>query len=305
MRTRRRLGKVTVLRFGLTRFAQSNLDWYEKAKRAEECGFDVLWAPDHLFHFQRPDEPLLDGWVTLAAWAAITTGIRLGTLITNLSWRSPVLVARAAAAIDQVSGGRFELGLGAGAFADQAMAGVLEMSPGERVARLAEGAAVIDRLLRGDVTPFVGRFTRYEAASMASRGVQSPRPPITIAANGHIALRVAARYADTWNTWGGFELPIDEFFEATVNRSRRLDQYCADIGRDPSSLRRSLLLYPRFVDPWAEERAAESLVERFYEAGFTEFVFYWPGAHQIPVFEHFVQEVMPRLRNLPAPPAAA
>jgi alkanesulfonate monooxygenase SsuD/methylene tetrahydromethanopterin reductase-like flavin-dependent oxidoreductase (luciferase family) len=130
---------VTALRFGLTRFAQSNVDWYEKAQRAEQRGFDVLWAPDHLFHFQRPDEPLLDGWVTLAAWAAITTRIRIGALITNLSWRSPVLVARAAAAIDQVSGGRLELGLGAGAFEDQVMAGVLEMPPGERVARLAEG----------------------------------------------------------------------------------------------------------------------------------------------------------------------
>ena len=224
---------MTVLRFGLTRFAQSNADWYEKAERAEQCGFDVLWAPDHLFHFQRPDEAVLDGWVTVAAWAAITTRIRIGTLITNLSWRSPVLVARAAAAIDQVSGGRFELGLGAGAFDDQAMAGVLEMPPGERVARLAEGAAVIDRLLRGDVTPFAGRFTRYEAASMAPGCVQVPRPPITIAANGDLALRVAARYADVWNTWGGLELPIDEFFEATVNRSGRLDQYCTTSAATP------------------------------------------------------------------------
>src|SRR6266508_371965 len=132
---------------------------------------------------------------------------RLGRLIANLSWRSPVLVARAAAAIDQVSGGRFELGLGAGAFDDQAIAVVLEMPPGERVARLAEGAAVIDRLLRGGVTPFVGRFTRYEAASMAPGCVQAPRPSITIAANGAGALRVAARYADGWNTWGGLELP--------------------------------------------------------------------------------------------------
>jgi alkanesulfonate monooxygenase SsuD/methylene tetrahydromethanopterin reductase-like flavin-dependent oxidoreductase (luciferase family) len=295
---------VTVLRFGLTRFAQSNVDWYEKALRAEQCGFDVLWAPDHLFHFQRPDEPLLDGWVTLAAWAAITTRIRVGTLITNLSWRSPVLVARAAAAIDQVSGGRLELGLGAGAFEDQAMAGVLEMPPGERVARLAEGVAVIDRLLRGEVTPFAGRFTRYQAASMAPGCVQAPRPPITIGANRDNALRIAARYADAWNTWGGFELSVEEFFEATVNRSRRLDQYCADIGRDPSTLRRSLLLHPRFVDVWADEVAAESLVERFHEVGFTEFVFGWPPEHRMPVFEHFVEEVMPRLQNLPAPPRA-
>lgn len=295
---------MTVLRFGLTRVAQSNVDWYEKAQRAEQCGFDVLWAPDHLFHFQRPDEPVLDGWVTVAAWAAITTRIRIGTLITNLSWRSPVLVARAAAAIDQVSGGRFELGLGAGAFDDQAMAGVLEMSPGERVARLAEGTAVIDRLLRGNVTPFAGRFTRYEAASMAPGCVQAPRPPITIAANGDGALRVAARHADVWNTWGGLELPVEEFFAETVNRSRRLEQYCADIGRDPSTVRRSLLVYPRFVDAWADEFAAEALVERFHEVGFTEFVFGWPSESQMPVFEHFVEEVMPRLRDLPAPPPA-
>jgi alkanesulfonate monooxygenase SsuD/methylene tetrahydromethanopterin reductase-like flavin-dependent oxidoreductase (luciferase family) len=291
-----------MVRFGITRFAQSNIDWSEKAYRAEQYGFDVLWTPDHLFHFQRPDEPVLDGWITVAAWAAITTRIRIGTLVTNLSWRSPVLVARAAAAIDQISGGRFELGLGAGAFDDQAMAGVLEMPPGERVARLQEGAAVIDRLLRGDATPFAGRFTRYEAASMAPGCVQAPRPPITIAANGDGALRVAAGYADIWNTWGGLELPVEEFFEETVSRSRRLDEYCADIGRDPSTVRRSLLVYPRFVDVWAHEGAAEALVERFHPVGFTEFIFYWPAEHQMPVFEHFAKEVMPRLRNLPDPP---
>jgi alkanesulfonate monooxygenase SsuD/methylene tetrahydromethanopterin reductase-like flavin-dependent oxidoreductase (luciferase family) len=71
--------------------------------------------------------------------------------------------------------------------------------------------------------------------------VQAPRPPITIGANSDGALRIAARYADAWNTWGGFELSVEEFFEATVNRSHRLDQLCADIGRDPSTLRRSLL----------------------------------------------------------------
>lgn len=289
---------MTVVRFGISRFAQSTADWFEKAQRAEQCGFDVLWAADHLFHFQRPDEPVLDGWVTLAAWAAITTRIRLGTLITNLSWRSPVLVARAAVALDQISGGRFELGLGAGAFDDQAMIGVLEMPPGERVARLAEGTAVIDRLLRGDVTPFAGRFTRYQAASMAPGCVQAPRPPITLAANGDRALKVAARYADVWNTWGGFDLPRGEFFEATVNRSRRLDQYCTDIGRDPATVRRSLLVYPRFVDAWADEATAQTLVEQFHEVGFTEFIFFWPAEHQIPVFEHFVEKVMPRLRTL-------
>jgi hypothetical protein len=87
-----------------------------------------------------------------------------------------------------------------------------------------------------------------------------------------------------------------------VNRSRRLDQYCADIGRDPLTLQRSLLVYPRFVDAWADEIAAEALVERFRGVGFTEFVFYWPSDHQMPVFDHFVDKVMPRLQNFPAAP---
>lgn len=87
-----------------------------------------------------------------------------------------------------------------------------------------------------------------------------------------------------------------------MNRSRRLDQYCADIGRDPSTVRRSLLVYPRFVDAWADKAAAEAIVERFREVGFTEFVFYWPSDDQMPVFDHFVDEVMPRLRNFSAAP---
>jgi Luciferase-like monooxygenase len=169
------------VRFGLSRFAQSSSDWRDKGRLAEQCGFDVLWAPDHLFHFSRPDEPVLDGWVTLAAWAATTTRIRVGMLITNLSWRPPVLVARAAAALDQVSDGRFELGIGAGAFADQAMAGMLDMSPRERVARLAEGVGVIDRLLRGDLTRCVEHLGRRRPASgrilrCYAEKITTPRP---------------------------------------------------------------------------------------------------------------------------------
>jgi hypothetical protein len=81
----------------------------------------------------------------------------------------------------------------------------------------------------------------------------------------------------------------------------RLDEFCADIGRDPSTVRRSLLVYPRFVDAWADEGVAEALVVRFLGVGFTEFVFTWPAEHQMPVFERFVAEVIPSLRNLPPP----
>jgi hypothetical protein len=87
-------------------------------------------------------------------------------------------------------------------------------------------------------------------------------------------MKVAAQHADVWNTWGGGDLPVDEFFDATLRRSRRLEQYCIDIGRDPATLRRSLLVYPRFVDVWADKAAAGVLIEQFSAVGFTEFVFY-------------------------------
>jgi alkanesulfonate monooxygenase SsuD/methylene tetrahydromethanopterin reductase-like flavin-dependent oxidoreductase (luciferase family) len=290
--------RVSALRVGLIEFAQSNADWLVKAERAEQRGFDVLWTGDHLFNFRRPDEPMLDGWVSLSAWAATTTRIRLGMLITNLAWRSPVLVARSSVAVDQVSGGRLELGIGAGAYGDQAMAGVLDMLPGERIARLDEGAGVIDRLLRGDMTPFAGRFTRYEAAGTAPGCVQQPRPPITIAANGDRALRVVAAHADTWNTFGDPDLAPEEFLAATLDRSRRLDVYCAEIGRDPATVRRSLIVYPPHVDAWAAPDTVEELVERFQKAGFTEFVFYWPTTEpQVPIFDHFVNTVMPSMQT--------
>jgi alkanesulfonate monooxygenase SsuD/methylene tetrahydromethanopterin reductase-like flavin-dependent oxidoreductase (luciferase family) len=127
--------------------------------------------------------------------------------------------------------------------------------------------------------------------------VRSDSAPITIAANGDRALKVAAQFADTWNTWGGFDLALEDFVSDTVARSRRLEQYCTDIGRDPATIGRSLLLYPRFVDPWAHERAAEAVISRFVDLGFTEFIFYWPSDEQLDVFDTFVSTVMPKLQE--------
>ena len=108
------------------------------------------------------------------------------------------------------------------------------------------------------------------------------------------ALRVAARFADSWNTWGGTDIPVDQFLEVTVSRSRRLDRFCEEIGRDPATLRRSLLVYPLFVDAWAGEGVAEDLVGQFRAEGFTELVFAWPSEHQMPVSDHSVQHAQPQ-----------
>ncbi len=270
-------------------------------RRLEDLGFDTAWAGDTLGDWRRPSEPLLDAWVALGAHAVVSQRIRLGMLITNLAWRDPVLVARFAMSVDRLCGGRFTLGLGCGEVPDQAMAGpeVLGMSPRERVDRLAEGTAVIDRLLRGDCSPFHGRFTRYDTAAMAPGSVQQPRPPLLIAGNGPRVIRLAADHADTWNTY--VDTDVDSFFEATAARVDTLDAHLADTGRDPKTLTRSLLLLDDAVDVWSDDATLKSVVERFVPLGFTEFVLYPPPRPQWDRIDHLARTVLPDLRQSRTP----
>jgi alkanesulfonate monooxygenase SsuD/methylene tetrahydromethanopterin reductase-like flavin-dependent oxidoreductase (luciferase family) len=130
--------------------------------------------------------------------------------------------------------------------------------------------------------------------------VQTPRPPLTLAANGPRALGVVAELADAWNTWGGAgpcggRVPVG----ATAARARTLEAHCQRLGRDPATIWRSLLVYHRFVDVWASTTQVQRLVEAFAPLGFTEYVFYWPRPEQQAVFEQVALEVLPALRGSP------
>jgi alkanesulfonate monooxygenase SsuD/methylene tetrahydromethanopterin reductase-like flavin-dependent oxidoreductase (luciferase family) len=269
--------------------------WRDDAEQAERLEFDVLWCADHLFYFVEPHAPFLNGWALLPAWAAVTTTIRLGVLITNLSWRSPVQVARSAIAVDQLSGGRLELGVGTGAFGDQAMAGMFEMAPSERIGRLREGVGVLDRLLRNDVTPFNGEFTTYTEAHTEPGCVQSPRVPLTIGAVQRRAIEVAVDLADTWSTYSDPLLPLDEAHKDIVSRVHIFEELCATKGRDPDELRRSLLVLNP-LDAWESTATVEHIVELYVGLGFSEFVFHRPMQNRVPTFERVAQDVLPRLR---------
>ena len=270
--------------------------WREEPRLAEQLGFEVLWSADHLFNFVQPEAPWLDGWSLMPAWAATTRTIRLGVLITNLSWRSPVQVARAAMGVDRLSEGRLELGIGAGAFGDQAMAGMLDMPPGERITRLREGAVVLDRLLRGDLSPFTGKYTSYAVANMAPGCVQTPRPPLTVGAVQPRAIRVAAELADTWSTYPDWEMPFEDTKQEIAARVRVFEEACTAIGRDPEAARRSYcVLNP--TDVWDSPSTVERVVDTFRPLGFTEFVFYWPRPEQRATFEHVATKVLPALRD--------
>ncbi len=266
------------------------------AADVEARGFDLLVLADHAFHYRNPERPYIDAWMRIAAITQATSRIRLGTLVTNLSWRPPVILAKNTIAVDQLSGGRFELGVGCGAYADQAMLGTLAIPPAERVRRLDEGLEVLDRLLRGDTSPFDGEFTRYDHAEVVPGCVQDPRPPLLVAATGDRALGVTARWADIWNCYLG-DPDLDTSFARLSDRAAILDGHCDRIGRDPSTIRRSLLVGPGNPDPWAHNDALIEVVERFSPLGFTDFVAFSPPPEQLSVYDHVTQHVLAALRQ--------
>jgi alkanesulfonate monooxygenase SsuD/methylene tetrahydromethanopterin reductase-like flavin-dependent oxidoreductase (luciferase family) len=270
-----------------------------QAAEIEERGFDLLLLADHVFHYREPDRPFLDAWIRLAAMTQTTSRIRLGTLVTNLSWRQPVLIAKNAIAVDRLSGGRLELGVGCGAYADQAMVDGELMPPGERVRRLDEGLDVLHRLLSGNTEPFAGEFTRYDRASVAPGCVQAPRPTLTVAAFGERTLAVAARRADIWNCVTG-DVDLATSISSITEKVRLLDASCERVGRDPRTLRRSLLLWPiGGTDPWAHRGALSEMVERFSPLGFTDFIAFSATPEQQDVFDHVSSEILPVLRAEP------
>jgi alkanesulfonate monooxygenase SsuD/methylene tetrahydromethanopterin reductase-like flavin-dependent oxidoreductase (luciferase family) len=281
------------LRFGLAVSFQMMpfSDAVNECQHAEELGYDSIWLADAFQNFMRVDDPMFDAWTTLAALATQTTRLRLGTMVTNFISRNPTLVARQAHSVDHISGGRLELGLGAGVFpSDHTMAGVELWSPGERVDRFREAVHIVDHLLRNEVTTFVGQYYRTKEAVLRPDSIQKPRPPITIAALGDRMLRIAARYADSWNTVAlppqklssGQPLTAAEALEEVKRQSAQLDKFCAELGRNPGEIRRSLFAGFDMADnPFESIDAFHEFVRKYQEIGISEFIFLWvPDAYR-------------------------
>jgi len=217
----------------------------EVAMRAERLGFHSVWMSDHFFaSLERygggPQRyGTLEPLVTLGALAPLTERVRLGTLVLSAGFRHPALLAKSATAIDRLSGGRFELGLGAGWFGDEFEAfGVPFGSVGERFALFEETLGYLDALFGPEPSSFEGeRFVLREAYNHPPP-VQDPRPPILVGGKGGPRLlRLAARYADGWNAaWRWTP-------EAYAERAVAAREACERAGRDPATFRLSLGLY--------------------------------------------------------------
>lgn len=278
----------------------------ERARRAEAMGFDTIWVADHFVNPYAPRADWFEGWTLLAGLAASTTAIRLGPLVASVTLRHPALLARAAMTVDHISGGRLELGIGpAGAPFDYAMLGLPAWPPRERVDRLEESLTILIPLLEQGAVRHAGRYHVIDEAFVAPPPVQRPRPPVTVGALGPRAIEVAARYADSWNTYGVAEgrsiagrLAHEDAVAATAARAQLADAACERLGRDPASLRRSYLSFRGLSEPLGTPSDFAKMVGDFRAIGFTELSVYWPpSAEGEAALEAIARHALPDLRE--------
>jgi F420-dependent oxidoreductase-like protein len=243
------------IRFGAQLWSQ-HTSWPEfrdAALAAEAAGFDSVWTWDHLLAIFGPwEQPIFEGWSLLSATAAATSRLRLGLLVGANTFRNPGLTAKLATTLDHVSDGRAILGIGGAWFEREHEAFGFETwgsGFGERLDRLDESVMLLRRLLDGErIEQHQGRFYTMHDALCEPRPVQDHLPILIGGSGPQKTLRTTARYADAWNTGGTIE--------ELRHNSAILDERCAEIGRDPSEIERTLSGWFCIRDDAAEARRA-------------------------------------------------
>jgi alkanesulfonate monooxygenase SsuD/methylene tetrahydromethanopterin reductase-like flavin-dependent oxidoreductase (luciferase family) len=285
-----------------------NVGWDELKRRVvwlEQLGLEVAALADHLVDWTNPAAPWFESWTALAAMAEATRTIRLATIVTQIPLRNPAMLARQVLTLDHISQGRIELGLGTGLPIDPsyAMAGLPNWGPGERVARCAEYVDLVDTLLSQEITTYEGRYYQVEGTVMNPRSVQTPRPPLMVAALAPRMLRLAARSADSWNSLS-FQPTFPEQLGETRARSEAIDSACAAIGRDPATLRRSYTMFDTqarhkggAIRYYESAQRFSDEVSRLMAIGISDVGMYYPlDPAQLATFETIATEVLPALR---------
>jgi alkanesulfonate monooxygenase SsuD/methylene tetrahydromethanopterin reductase-like flavin-dependent oxidoreductase (luciferase family) len=281
--------------------------WSVAARRwrlAEEYGFSHAWTYDHLGWRSLVDGPWFDAVPTLTAAAQVTSRIRLGTLVASPHFRHPVPFARQATALDDISGGRILLGIGAGAVGSSFDAKVLgqpELTAKEQADRFAEFLDLLDRLLREDRVTWHGAYYSAVDARSTPGCVQTPRVPFVVAANGPRSRRLAARFGQGWVTTGGGPAEsLDGWWRVVADSAERFTDALHAAGRDPSSVDRYLQLDASGVYSLSSVPAFTDAAGRAGELGFTDVVTHWPRredwyAGDEAVLEAVAAEVLPTL----------
>ncbi len=242
---------------------------------AESIGLDNAWVIDQFWIDGAPEVPLLEAWTTLAAVAADTERIRIGSMVTNVANRNPAILAKSVLTVDQISAGRVDVAVGGGFYpAEHEALGIDFLDAVGRGDRLREAVTILDDALRGNTVTHEGVYYSLSEATFRPGPTQIPRPPLWVAAQAPRSLRVAARHADAVVSLGEYEKGIEESLPAFQARMERLDEICVEEGRDPESLRRCYFAGWANEPIFASTDATTDLVGRYVEAGATDFTFY-------------------------------
>jgi len=290
-----------------------NNSWEETlaiARHAEATGWDGVWYADHFMPNQEDvSGPVNECWTTLAGLAASVPRVRLGSLVAGNMYRHPAVLAKMAAGIDIISGGRLVLGLGAGWQENEHQKYGIEFSTvGGRISRLEEACEVVTGLLRNGRTTFSGKYYQLDDAPLEPKPVQQPLPLLIGGGGEKRTMRIAAKYADEWNVWG----------RPDVLRQKMsvLDEHCRNLGRDPKSIKRSAQTFVFLTeDEVILERARQMPADRtiaggvdevkrvmqeYAEAGVDEFIMpdfnLGRGERKIAAFDAFIEKVAPEFR---------
>jgi alkanesulfonate monooxygenase SsuD/methylene tetrahydromethanopterin reductase-like flavin-dependent oxidoreductase (luciferase family) len=268
------------MRYGIVILADRR--WADSARRwrlAEDYGFDHAWIYDHLGWRDLVDGPWFDAVPTLAAAASVTSRIALGTLVASPNFRHPVSFARQLTALDDLSSGRFVLGLGAGAGGpsfDAAVLGEPPLTVRERADRFAEFTELLDLLLREDHVTWRGRYYAAVDARNLPGCVQRPRIPFVVAANGRRAIGLAARFGDGWVTTGDRSGGLDAWWISVAEAAGRLDEALDAAGRPRDAIGRYLSMDASGVFSLSSPDCFAEMTFRASELGFTDVITHWP-----------------------------
>ena len=233
-------------------------------RNADELGFSGVYTFDHFYGLREGDAGPLEAWTILAAMAAATSRVRIGCLVTAVTFRHPVVLAKMAVTVDHISGGRLDLGLGAGWHQGEHEAYGIAFPPaGTRIAMLEEACMLIRRLWAEDQVDHQGRYWTLRGARCDPKPLQRPIPLVVAGSGERKTLPVVAKHADEWSFPGG---DLQDGPARFARLSAILDGHCQAVGRDPTTVRRSvtLLLHP---EQPAQLRRQVGLVGQYEQRG--------------------------------------
>ena len=302
--------------------------WRKLAHAAEELGFDSLWRSDHFFSLGGDTSlPALETWISLVTAAQETKHIRFGPLVCSMTFRHPSLLARMAAQVDVLSGGRLEMGIGAGWNVPEHEAFGLPFPPAKtRMDMLEEGVQVMQALWGPGPASFAGEHYQLKDAVCQPKPAQSPLPLVIGGTGEKRTLRIAAKYSQHWNA---VSIGVEDY----AAKRAALERHCADVGRDPAEIRRSLMAgfivgrsdaevrahfervakaMPFAIERGGADRVLPALKQRGWavgtvsevveqlgrleEAGVQEYIFQHHDQEDMDVLEIIAGEIAPRLR---------